>query len=237
MNYKIIQDEKLLKDFIEWLPELAPHEKYYMCLFARNKYCKELVHIKSDKSQLKRFVTDKERMFKKIKQLEIEEGCYFQKETPVPLQAMALYIMPNPRDMYKASINTMVKLATSIRDQNVLMNPHQEALSEIQRTKSRTCYVDFDVDFPDNLSEEGIKDKIEEFRQKLPNTINPSAIKLLRTRGGLHILVDPNKVEKEYKNSFYQQIKLFSGIDNVGDQMIPVPGCTQGSFTPHFINL
>jgi hypothetical protein len=138
MNYQIVKDEKLLKDFIDWLPELAPQERYYLCLFARNKYCKELTHIKSDKAQLKRFVTDKERMFQKIKQLEIEVGGYKQKHMDVPEEALALYITPNPRDMFKATVNTMVKLAQSIRDQNISMNPHQEAMSEIQKAKSRT---------------------------------------------------------------------------------------------------
>lgn len=228
MNYQIVKDEKLLKDFIEWLPDLKETEKYYLCLFARNKYCKELSHIKSDKAQLKRFVTDKERMFQKIKQLEIEVGWYKQKEFPVPEEALALYITVNPRNMFKATINTMVKLANSIRDQNINMNPHQEAMSEIQKTKSRTCYIDFDID---------CGDRIDVAARAIYSEINKDAVTWLRTRGGIHSLIDPSKVEQKYKNTFYQRISKIEHMDQSGDQMIPVPGCTQGMFIPHFINL
>lgn len=236
MNYSIIKDEKLLKGFIDWLPELQPHERFYMCLFARNKYCKELTHIKSDKAQLKRFVTDKERMFNKIQQLEIALDCYKQKETPVPERALALYIMPNPRHMYNAAINTMVKLAQAIRDQNTLMNVHQEALSEIQRTKSRTCFVDFDLDIQADTAQEHIQ-LVMDAREKIKQYVNPEAVTLLETRGGMHILIDTKKVDKEFTKTWHQNIAKIPGIDNVGDQMIPVPGCTQGDFIPHFINL
>lgn len=224
MNYNIIKDEKLLKEFIEWLPVLEGHEKFYMCLFARNKYCKQLAHIKSDKAQLKRFVTDKERMFFKIKQLETELGNYRQKDIPVPQEALALYMTVNPRDMYKASINTMVKLANAIRDQNVLMNPHQEALSEIQRVRSRTCYVDFDFD-----------GEIMPSKEEILQYVNEEACTLLRTRGGIHLLIDPTKVAHEFRNKFYQGLSKLPGADQTGDMLIPVPGCTQGEYTPHFI--
>lgn len=228
MNYQIVKDEVLLKEFISWLPELKPTEKYYMCLFARNKYCKELTHIKSDKAQLKRFVTDKERMFQKIKQLEIEDGWYKQKDTPVPQQALALYITPNPREMFKAAVNTMVKIANSIRDQNLLMNVHQEAMSEIQRTKSRTCWIDFDID----ADEETAKIQLDEAFLY----INKDATKVLKTRGGFHLLVNPDLIELDYKNKFYKNISSLKYVDQTGDNMIPVPGCTQGEFIPHFIN-
>ena len=232
MNYQIIKDEEKLKEFIDWLPELKENEKYYLCLFARNKYCKELTHIKSDKAQLKRFVTDKGRMLHKIKQLQIELGHYTQKEVPVPEEALALYINPNPRDMYKATVNTMVKLATSIRDKNISMNPHQEALSEIQKSRSRTCYVDFDIDESNTGVEGTILYGLRDIKNE--NLVNWDAVTVLRTRGGAHLLVDPNKVQQEYKKKFYQGLARFA--DQTGDNMIPVPGCTQGGFVPHFLN-
>jgi hypothetical protein len=236
MNYEIVKDEKMLKEFIEWLPELKPTEKYYMCLFARNKYCKELTHIKTDKSQLKRFLTDKGRMFQKIKQLEIAEGWYLQKETPVPQRALALYITPNPREMWKAAINTMVKIANSVRDQNLLMNVHQEAMSEVQRTKSRTCWVDFDFDTKTGVQRfETWGDYLMDI---LPNILGKSAsFKVLETRGGYHVLVNPESVEDFAKGSWYQSLSKVGNLDQTGDNMMPVPGCTQGEFIPHFINL
>jgi hypothetical protein len=228
MNYTIITQEQKLKEFIDWLPVLQPDEKYYLCLFARNKYCKELTHIKSDKAQLKRFVSDKERMLGKIRQLEVAYGAYTQKELIVPQEALALYITVNPRNMFKASINTMVKLATSIRDTNVTMNPHQEALSEIQKAKSRTCYIDFDIDENDAVV-------LQETIEKVKTYINEDAITWLRTRGGLHVLVDPTKVEKQYKSSFWKNMVALPNSDQSGDQMIPVPGTYQGGSTPYFL--
>lgn len=225
MNYTIITDERKLIDFIDWLPTLEPHEKYYLCLFARNKYCKELTHIKSDKAQLKRFVSDKDRLLNKIKQLEVAYGAYTQKDKIVPQEALALYITVNPRNMFKATVNTMVKLAQSIRDENIMMNPHQEALSEIQKSKSRTCYIDFDVDEKDF-------DVLGQTIVKIEEYVNVDAITYLQTRGGLHVLIDPSKVEKQYKSSFWKNIASLPNVDQCGDQLIPMPGTYQGGFTP-----
>lgn len=225
MNYTIITDERKLIDFIDWLPTLELHEKYYLCLFARNKYCKELTHIKSDKAQLKRFVSDKDRLLSKIKQLEVAYGAYTQKDKIVPQEALALYITVNPRNMFKATVNTMVKLAQSIRDENIMMNPHQEALSEIQKSKSRTCYIDFDVDEKDF-------DVLGQTIAKIEGYVNNDAITYLQTRGGLHVLIDPSKVEKQYKSSFWKNIASLPNVDQCGDQLIPMPGTYQGGFTP-----
>jgi hypothetical protein len=226
-NYKIITDEKLLKEFIDWLPDLEYHEKYYFCLFARSKYTTGLAHIRSDKAQLKRGVSDKERLFDKLKQLEIPLGYYKQREIEIPQECLAVYITPNPRNMYKASINTMVKLANCIRDSNINFNPHQEALSEIQKCKSRTCFIDFDIDEKDI-------DKLRDTKNKILNYVNFNAITWLKTRGGVHCL-NPSKVADGYRKSFYQNIRNLENVDQCGDQMIPIPGTFQGGFTPHFI--
>lgn len=230
MNYQIITDEEKLLSFIDWLPELKEYEKYYVCLFARNKYCKELTHIKSDKSQLKRFVSDKERLYWKIKQLEVEVGAYRQKDNAIPQEALALYITPNPRSTWKATFNSIIKLSTMIRDNCITNNPHQEVLSEIQRAKGTTHYIDFDIDEKD---EQVLSDTITRIKE----VINPDAVTWLRTRGGLHVLINPKKVAPEFKNSFYQNIVKLPNIDQTGDQLIPVVGCTQGGFTPHFLDI
>ena len=226
-HYKIITDEQVLKSFIDWLPELAPHEKYYFSLFARSKYASG-TNVKSDKAQLKRGVADKERLFQKIRQLEVPVGAYLQKGKPIPQEALALYIKINPRDMQKAALNTLIALAQNVRDGNGSENPHQEALSQIQQAKSRTYYIDFDIDEknPERLAE--IVSQIEQF-------VNKSAITLLSTRGGIHCLIDPTKIEDAFRKSFYQNISAIPEVDQTGDQLIPVPGTFQGGYMPHFI--
>jgi|SRR5882757_771470 len=227
MNYEIVKDEAILKDFIEWLPELEEYEQYYLCLFARSKYCKDgLVHIKSDKQQLKRFTSKKKNMFDKIKQLECEMGYYKQKETCIPQEALALYININPRDLWKASFNSLVHLAKCLQLNNKTMNPHQEVMSEIQKTKGKTRYVIFDWD--EKLPN-------DDLYYELADKINIDAVKIIETRGGYHLLIDPEKIEAMYKNTWYNRISNYISVDQKGDLMSPVLGCTQGNFIPKFV--
>ena len=100
--YKIIHDRKLLEDFIAWLPDLKDNERYYGCLFARKKYAPEMVD-SSDRTQLVRFVTDKERLLNRIARMECPLGTYTLKGRTVPQEALALYIHPNPRNMITAT--------------------------------------------------------------------------------------------------------------------------------------
>jgi hypothetical protein len=225
MNYTIVTDENELKKFIDWLPILNDDEIYYVCLFARSKYAEGISHVKSDKAQLKRFTTTKEWMFDKIKQLECEVGSYKQYtnnvSTPIPQEALALYITVNPRSTKKAMYNSLIHLASCLRDNNINVNPHQEVMSEIQKAKSKTYFVDFDIDEPEYVGEAC---------EKLRNMNIKHHV--LKTRGGFHILVEPDSCSKEFKSTWYNEIKVYADV--VGDNMIPVPGTYQGGFTPKF---
>lgn len=227
-NYKIIQDIERLKRFVDWLPDLTLDESYYVCLFARKKYCPEVGWLKSDKSQLKRVTCKKEYVINKLKQMECEVGSYTQNNHPVPQEALVAYINPNPRSLEIAAKRSLCKLAELITKPYSGYNPHQEALSEIQKSCSRKIFIDFDYD----VSADKVIKKIEE----IDNVINKEARHILKTKGGIHCLVEPSKVTKN-KQSWYNHLSQLSGIDNgnKGDNMIPIPGCTQGGFVPYFM--
>jgi hypothetical protein len=95
MNYQIIKDETLLREFINWLPELESGECFYVSLLARSKYLENKALLKTDKASLKRFTANEKRfLLNKIKQLEVEVGAYKHGDLPVPQEALALYITP-----------------------------------------------------------------------------------------------------------------------------------------------
>lgn len=237
MNYQIITDEEKLLEFIDWLPALRDNEQYYLSLFARKKYCPE--HIRSnDKTQLKRFTSTKERMFDKIRQLELPIGRWRLKDTPAPQESLVLYILPNPRCMVKAT-KMMGKHCWDL-DKSKNFNLISEAISCVQKAKSRACFVDFDIDTKDvDLEKLG--------RKVFPSIEGKWPFQILETRGGYHILVNPvqagqhisisnGKFGTHFDINWHQRMCDVFSVDQTGDQMIPVPGCIQGGFTPKFIN-
>jgi hypothetical protein len=226
MNYKIIQDEAILRSFINWLPDLEDGEAYYVSLLARSKYSDA---IKSDKQQLKRFTSRKEDLHYKILQLECPFGAYTQKGTPIPQEALAIYITPNPRSLYDAMFTGLTALAKCIQHQQRNTNPHQEVMNEIQKNKSRSCFVDFDFDYKDETFAVTLKPLIYE------KTGQSAKVQFIETRGGFHVLIDPLTIEEPFRKSWFQGIAQLPHVDQTGDQMIPIPGCSQGGFIPFML--
>jgi len=236
--HQIIRDENLLLKFIDWLPILEKDEVYFLCLQARKKYMPSLKA--KDKTQLKRFVSTKERLFEKIRQLECAFGAYQTDDGDIITDnGIALYITTNPRDMRKAtfaSIKSLVGLIES-NDQQRNLNPHSEVLSQIHKSKSRSAFLHFDIDIPvgDESDRNAAKCclSIDEICQKTADIVGSKAFDVIITRGGYHVLLRPELVTSKIKN-WYCALQSVLNCDQSGDLMVPVVGCCQGGFTPHF---
>jgi hypothetical protein len=181
--------------------------------------------LKSDKAQLKRGTSTKDRLFKKIQKLEVPLGSYEIDGTEVPEESIALYINPNPRCFKKASIATLKMIADNI-GKDRYQNPHSVSLNAIQVSKSRTFRVDFDFDIPNPHYDRHIKDIAFE------STGNKECFDIIKTRGGYHVLVEPSKATDKM---WHQKLTKLGSPDQKGDLLLPVVGCCQGDFIPHFL--
>jgi len=222
-NYKIIADKEKLIHFIDWLPELGIHEKYYLTLFARKKYCPDLPI--SD-GQLKRFTSSKERMLEKICQLEIPLGRYSLKGQSIPQEALALYITVNPRCMEKATRSLGKKCWDLIATESY--NLHSQAMSCIQTSKSDTRFVIFDIDTKSELE-----------KKWFDTELGSESYEIIKTRGGYHLFVKADlathfRVNNNKDKKWFQLINKTYPIDQKGDFLSPVVGTFQGGFVPQF---
>ena len=220
-TYQIITDEEALREFIQWLPDCEENEQFYCCLFMRKKYCKDVPWIKSDKGQLKRFTSTKEKLYDKIAQLECKIGAFTFDGNVVPQESLALYITPNPRDLWKATVRSIGQLAKVLECNGRNSNPHQEVMSEIQKCVGKRKYVMFDIDDKDI--------------DKLQNTIRvvDGLCDVVETRGGYHVFVHKDKIPQIKQKMWYQTIAEYSDV--TGDMMTCPVGTHQGGFTPRFV--
>lgn len=227
-NYKIIVDEDRLKSFIDWLPELHRKETYYVCLFARSKYSTGDFKITGGQLQLRRFISKKEYLFSKIRQLEVPLGAYTDNGRNIPQETLALYITPNPRNIERATKNAIKKLTMLVLDSYNGYNPYTEVLSELQTACSRKVHMNFDFD------EVNYKDVINIIKEK--DIMNLDAITIAKTRGGFHLLADVENIHNKYRKSWYVGMMQIPGWDRKSgstDGLLPIPGCVQGGFSPY----
>lgn len=240
--YRIINDYTELEKYVESLPDLGEQYKYYISLFARKKYG-GTEGLTSDKCQLKRCVASKDRIIQKLKQMEVPVGAYtFQgkpgeSEIIVNQASLVAYISANPRDMHKAAGATAKKLVTQIVDGQTVKNPQAEALSQIQ-THGKKIWFNVDVDFHDKANAMGGEGENEFYLMLL--SINQDAYEIIETRGGFHVLVNLEKLNKEHKKTWYNDLGSFKSdhfeVDmKNGDGMVPIPGCVQSEFTPKVV--
>lgn len=221
-HYKIIHNEELLDQFIESMPEHTENELYYVCLFGRHKYDKSFPNTK-DSGQLARFASKKSDLKEKIRRLESPLGSYTRDKVVASQECLAIYIGLNPRSLVKASKNLLVELAKRIAEGNTTFNPMSLATTEFHRAVDRKFFLDFDFD---NVNPDDYRDKI---------TLPEGSYRILKTRGGFHLIVELAKL-KGIKSNWHGAITSLDNCDVRGSNTLtPIPGCTQGNFCPHFV--
>lgn len=213
-TYKIIMDEDKLKEFISWLPDCEQNEQFYGCLFMRKKYCPDVPWIKSDKGQLKRFTSTKDKLFDKIAQLECKVGAFKFDGNPVPQESLAFYLTPNPRDLWRATVRSIGQLAKVLECGGKNSNPHAEVMSEIQKSTGNRKFVMFDID---EKNEENIQTCID---------LCDGYCDVSETRGGYHVFVHKDKIDKITDKLWYNKMAAFSDV--TGDSMTCPWGTFQG---------
>jgi hypothetical protein len=229
-NYEIIRDESALRQYLDLLPEQESGQQFYLTLLARSKY-DETGTVSSDKAQLKRVTATKDRIIEKLRQLEIPLGGYKMGDDrqPVPLSALAIYMMPNPRSFRTANRRLMIELVHRMSSEDDTLkhcNPKALALSYIQTSAcSSRHFTTFDFD---KVGEELLTSIV---------ALAPESV-VIRTRGGYHVLVPAALVGKRDKQWYNKMSDLLTstngaGKDVKGDILSPIPGCWQGQFVPY----
>ena len=146
----------------------------------------------------------------------------------IPPHAFAVYITPNPRSCKKAAVRIITELAEGLGEGRSF---RLESLvkTQIHRSVSRKLYLDLDVDPAGADDWQTVVAKAKTILGETPSHV-------VRTRGGAHVLVQTQQLDKSVKRTFYKQLqelgKGMTGLLEVrGDAMVPIPGTVQGGAT------
>lgn len=230
--YNFISDEEKLKKFIESLEDTKENEKYLVSLFARKKYDKTGL-LKSDKSQVKRFLSTKENLVNDIKKLQVEKGLYTFDGQPIPEDSFVLYINPTPRDLKKAYFEILKEVSNSIYNDRFI-NVKSMMYNCVHKSRVSGGVYDVDLDLKEEFKGTTFEDinKIIEKYDILPF----GCYDLVKTRGGFHVMVKLKLVPEKYKKSWHLGFRnLLNKMDYVFDDVmmnsdgfIPIAGTLQG---------
>jgi hypothetical protein len=224
-TYNIITDPVKFNEFVEFLPDLLPHEVFYFCLFGRHKYDPAFPNTK-DSGQLARLTArNKPELIEKVKRLEVPVGAYSRDGIVASNNALALYIALNPRNLIKANKGILVEVATRFAEGHTDFNPVSIAHTQIHHAIDRKLFVDFDFDDVEP----------SEHLPKIKEILPDGMYRVLKTRGGFHLLIDLDKA-RTLKTQWYPNLAKLPKCDVKGSNTLtPVPGCIQGGFTPYFL--
>lgn len=222
-NYRLIRDLDKLRYFVDILPELdGKGEVYLIRLIVRSK-C--VSRIDQDRDIKREVVYKKSDIISVIEQMECREGLYMGLSS----DELGVYITLNPRDLGLCVRNNF--LATGNLIGRVDINPIDILYNNLRFSGIRSRMEYFDCDF------DRVSDKREQIIEMGRGLINFDCVKVLYTMNGLHFLIRVLDIDLGRYPEWRRDISLLPGYDGSGisgDNMIPVVGCTQFGYIPHF---
>lgn len=232
----VVNIEEIIRFRDTVLPDLQPEEVFYITLLARKKYAvdKKALGVGSFDKPLVRTTCTKDTLLPKLRRLEVPVGSYFGENCVhhVPQETLACYITINPRNLRKAAFRLIKDLLENIEVGGVpgvaitpMINPNTVALSNIQKSKGKKKYVIFDCDSKDATATAHILATLREHCV--------GAYSVIETRGGFHVLVDPQKLNEGKEHLWYRTLKQYQDPEShTTDPITPIPGTYQGGFMP-----
>ncbi len=244
-DYSILKDEDEARKFIEKvLLPLKNDEVYIAVLTARKKYRKT---ISSSLEVVNRDIirsNDINKILRKFRKMAIVEGIYTDKnEDIIPVNAFALYVLPEPRSTLKGykeftkNINEWMysDLVGITKNLEYYRNLDTKLFSAIHSNKSHSNYFIFDIDSKD-------QELLSNFHESLlNNNVKGECIKhISETHGGFHVILERNKSTGTFVQLFKTgKIKLSEPYDIAftntylemrKETMTPICGTLQGGF-------
>lgn len=227
---KIITNRDALEQFINLLPNNKEEERYMLYLFARKKY-NYVEGLKADKCQLKRIMCRKKDIVDCLEKLEVKQ--YKFGDILIPQDNLVVYIQPNPRDMRKAARETQSQTVTNLLDSGNL-NVKSIFYNEMQKYAKDKRFFMLDVDWETSFKEEDL----ELLTNILTEILGYTPLRL-KTKNGVHVLIETEKIISANKNKWYNSVKAIKNnnfkITMSADNMCVIAGAIQANFSPYIL--
>jgi len=253
MGYRLIYNEEKLLQFLNRVlynssygqcPNNLENSVFCLAIVARTKYLgKESdVDIKSNLQFYKAVIRSKDRLVRKIKQVNLDY-VVDRNDTPIPPECMAVYVTLSPRDPLRA-VKFMVSELTELMYKTCIAYRacfESEELFETKRLdvlaftayhkhKIKTQRVVIDVDARGEKST-----ALEFITRKVMPVCTYGVHTIVETHSGYHVYVDLCKLDKHAKAYLFQELSKIEhpGITEVNvntDPMVVLPGTLQGGF-------
>ena len=113
LEKKLIKDERIIEQFLNFLPNLEEGEEIFYMFMARSKY--DTTNTLRGESVLKRgSVGQKTHILDQIKRLNTTSESYEFDGKQIPLDSMVFYLKPNPRSVLTSMYHTVASIASNL---------------------------------------------------------------------------------------------------------------------------